>query len=250
SAQPGQFVIVRGDEKGERVPLTIADFDKDTGLLTLVMQIVGLASHKLDDLREGDRVKDIVGPLGHASEIENFGTVVFVGGGLGIAPVYPIQKAMKEAGNKVFSIIGFRNKDLVFWDDRMRATSDTLYLMSDDGTVGEKGLVTVPLQRMIDAGEKIDRVIAIGPPVMMRAVTEVTRPKNIKTIVSLNSIMVDGTGMCGGCRVEVGGETKFTCVDGPEFDALAIDWDLLISRQRMYHEEEKCSLDRYVVATE
>ncbi len=239
AARPGQFVIVRGDDRGERVPLTIADFDKDTGLLTLVMQIVGLASHKLDDFREGDKLRDIVGPLGHASEMQNFGTVVLVGGGLGIAPVYPIQRAMKNAGNTVISIIGSRNKDLLFWEDKMRETSDTLYIMSDDGTVGEKGLVTVPLQRMIEKGEKIDRVIAIGPPIMMRAVTEATRAANIKTIVSLNSIMVDGTGMCGGCRVEVGGETKFTCVDGPEFDAHQVNWPLMFTRMAAYRDKEQ-----------
>ncbi len=176
SAQPGQFVIVRGDEQGERIPLTIADFDRDGGVLTLVMQVVGLASHKLDELREGDKFRDIVGPLGHKSEIENFGTVVLVGGGLGIAPVYPIQRALKDAGNNIVSIIGSRSQDLLFWEDRMKATSDEMFVMTDDGSRGEKGLVTVPLQKMIDDGVKIDRVIAIGPPIMMRAVTEVTRP--------------------------------------------------------------------------
>ncbi len=238
SARAGQFVIVRGDERGERVPLTIADYDAETGLLTLVMQVVGLASHKLDEFEEGERFRDIVGPLGHASEIENFGTVVLVGGGLGIAPVYPIQRSIKEAGNRVVSIIGSRNKDLLFWEDRMKATSDVLYVMSDDGSVGEKGLVTVPLQRLIDAGEKIDRVIAVGPPIMMRAVTETTRPHGIKTIVSLNSIMIDGTGMCGGCRVEVGGATKFTCVDGPEFDGHEVNWPLMFSRMAAYRDKE------------
>ncbi len=238
SAGAGQFVIVRGDDRGERVPLTIADYDAETGVLTLVLQIVGLASHKLDEFDEGQKFLDIVGPLGHKSEIENFGTVVLVGGGLGIAPVYPIQRAMKEAGNRVVSVIGSRSKDLMFWEDKMKATSDQLFVMSDDGSSGEKGLVTVPLQRMIDAGEKIDRVIAVGPPVMMRAVAEVTRPHGIRTIVSLNSIMIDGTGMCGGCRVEVGGETKFTCVDGPEFDAHQVNWPLMFSRMSAYRGKE------------
>ncbi len=238
SAQPGQFVIVRGDERGERVPLTIADFNRETGELVLVMQVVGLASHKLDELRAGDKFKDIVGPLGHASDIEKFGTVVLIGGGLGIAPVYPIQRALKEAGNKVVSIIGARSQNLLFWEDRMQATSDQFFVTTDDGSQGEKALVTVPLQRLIDAGEKIDRVIAIGPPVMMRAVTEVTRPHKIKTVVSLNSIMIDGTGMCGGCRVEVGGETKFTCVDGPEFDAHEVNFPLLFTRMSAYKDKE------------
>lgn len=238
SAKPGQFVIVRGDERGERVPLTIADFDAKTGVLVLVMQVVGLASHKLDELREGDKFKDIVGPLGHASEIDNYGTVVLIGGGLGIAPVYPIQRALKEAGNKVISIIGSRNQDLLFWQDRMAETSDQQFVMTDDGSMGEKGLVTVPLQKLIDDGVKIDRVFAIGPPIMMRAVTEVTRPAGIKTIVSLNSIMVDGTGMCGCCRVEVGGETKFVCVDGPEFDAHQVNFPLLFTRMSAYKDKE------------
>ena len=238
SARPGQFVIVRGDERGERVPLTIADYDRETGVLVLVLQVVGLASHKLDEFREGDKFQDIVGPLGHASEIDKFGTVVLIGGGLGIAPVFPIQRELKRAGNKIVSIIGSRSQDLLFWEDRMKAESDEFFVMTDDGSKGEKGLVTVPLQRMIDAGEKIDRVIAIGPPIMMRAVSEVTRPHHIKTIVSLNSIMIDGTGMCGGCRVEVGGVTKFTCVDGPEFDAHEVNWPLMFTRMTAYRDKE------------
>ncbi len=238
SAAPGQFVIVRGDDRGERVPLTIADYNRETGLLVLVLQVVGLASHKLNEFQEGERFLDVVGPLGHASEIEKFGTVILIGGGLGIAPVYPIQRALKEAGNKVVSIIGARSDNLLFWEDKMKATSDEAFVMTDDGSKGEKGLVTVPLQKMIDAGEQIDRVIAIGPPIMMKAVSEVTRPHNIKTIVSLNSIMIDGTGMCGGCRVEVGGETKFTCVDGPEFDAHQVNWPLMFTRMSAYRDKE------------
>jgi len=243
--RPGQFVVVRGDERGERIPLTIADFDREEGSITLVMQVVGVGTARLDTIEEGDRVLDIVGPLGHASEIENFGSVVTVGGGLGIAPVYPIQRALKEAGNRVTSIIGARTKDLLFWEDRMRASSDELLIATDDGSRGEKGFVTDLLKRLLDSGEKIDRVVAIGPPIMMRAVAETTRPSGTKTIVSLNSIMVDGTGMCGGCRVEVGGETKFTCVDGPEFDGHEVNFNLLMSRLGTYSDNEKLASSRH-----
>jgi len=240
--RPGQFVVVRGDERAERIPLTIADFDREEGSITLVMQVVGVGTTRLDALGEGDRVLDIVGPLGHASEIENFGSVVTVGGGLGIAPVYPIQRALKEAGNRVTSIIGARTRDLLFWEEKMRASSDELLIATDDGSHGEKGFVTGLLKRLLDSGESIDRVIAIGPPIMMRAVAETTRPSGTKTIVSLNSIMVDGTGMCGGCRVEVGGETRFTCVDGPEFDGHEVNFDLLMSRLGTYAEDEKLAV--------
>lgn len=239
SCRPGQFVIVRGDEKAERIPLTIADFDRKEGTITLVVQIVGDATQRLDKLAAGDAIRDIVGPLGHHSEVEKFGTVVLVGGGLGIAPVYPIQRAMKEAGNRVVSIIGARSGNLAFWQDRMKATSDEFHLTTDDGSAGEKGFVTDVLKRLIEAGPKPDRVVAIGPPVMMRAVAEATRAAGIKTIVSLNPIMVDGTGMCGGCRVQVGAGTKFACVDGPEFDAHEVDFALLASRLGTYREVEK-----------
>ncbi len=242
---PGQFVIVRAGEEAERVPLTIADFDREAGWITMVVQVVGVASRKIDALEAGDRFLDIAGPLGHPSEIENFGTVVTVGGGLGIAPVYPIQRALKAAGNRVISIMGARNSELIFWTEQMNACADQLFVATDDGSRGEKGFVTTVLQRLLDAGEKIDRVIAIGPPVMMRAVTEVTRKPAVKTIVSLNSIMVDGTGMCGGCRVEVGGKTKFTCVDGPEFDAHEVDFGLLLSRLGTYQREEYRALWDY-----
>ncbi|MDR0361131.1 MAG: NADPH-dependent glutamate synthase [Planctomycetota bacterium] len=238
SARAGQFVIVRGDERGERVPLTIADFDRGRGILVLMLQVVGLASRKLDELDAGDRIRDIVGPLGRPSEIENFGTVCCIGGGLGIAPVFPIQRELKRAGNRVVSIIGARSGDLVFWEDRMRAEADELIVATDDGSHGEKAFVNQPLGRMLEEGRKIDRVIAIGPPVMMRAVVETTRPFGVKTIVSLNSIMIDGTGMCGGCRVEVGGETRFTCVDGPEFDGHAVNFELLLSRLSAYSDKE------------
>ena len=238
NARPGQFVIVRGDERGERVPLTIADFDRDAGDLVLVLQVVGLASHKLDEFEEGDRVRDVVGPLGRASEIARFGTVVCVGGGLGIAPVYPIQRALKEAGNRVTAIIGARSGDLLFWEDRMRRTADELIVVTDDGSRGAKGFVDQPLGRLLADGLAVDRVVAVGPPVMMRAVAEATRPHGVKTIVSLNSIMIDGTGMCGGCRVEVGGETRFTCVDGPEFDGHRVNFAMLLSRLAAYRDQE------------
>ncbi len=236
---PGQFVIVRGDERGERIPLTIADFDPAAGWIELVVQIVGAGTRQLDALHPGDRFLDIAGPLGHRSEIAKFGTVVMVGGGVGIAPVHPIQRAMKAAGNTVVGIIGARSKDLLFWEEKMRATSDHLFVATDDGSYGEKGFVTTLLKRLLDAGEKVDRVVAIGPPIMRRAVSETTRPAGIKTIVSLNTIMVDGTGMCGGCRVEVGGKTRFTCVDGPEFDGHAVNFALLASRLATYTEAEQ-----------
>ena len=237
--KPGQFIVVRASEKAERVPLTIADYSPEKGTITIVVQIVGVASAKINQLEVGDRFLDVVGPLGHESEIENFGTVVCIGGGLGIAPVSPIQKALKEAGNKVYSISGGRSKEFIFWEDRSRETSDAFFPVTDDGSYGEKGFVTDALRKLIESGEKIDRVIAIGPPIMMKVVADLTREFGIKTIVSLNSIMVDGTGMCGGCRVEVGGETKFTCVDGPEFDAHEVNFDLLFKRLGTYKDTEK-----------
>ncbi|MEI6971286.1 MAG: NADPH-dependent glutamate synthase [bacterium] len=241
----GQFVVVRGHEQGERIPLTIADFNAGEGWITLVVQIMGTGTRKLDQLGQGDRFLDVVGPLGHHSEIMKFGTVVLIGGGLGIAPVYPIQRALKEAGNTVVSIIGSRRKDLIFWEDRMRATSDECFVVTDDGSAGEKGFVTGPLTRLIQSGRQIDRVVAIGPAIMMKVVAEATRAAKIPTIVSLNTIMVDGTGMCGGCRVEVGTETKFTCVDGPEFDGHAVNFQLLLSRLQTYREEESAAVKHY-----
>jgi len=243
---PGQFLVVRGDERGERVPLTIADFDPREGWLIIVVQVVGVASQRLDEYEPGDRFRDVVGPLGHPSRIENFGTVACIGGGLGIAPVYPIQRALKQAGNHVISIIGARSKDLIFWEDRMRACCDELLVVTDDGTYGEKGFVTTALERLIKAGRRIDRAIAIGPAVMMRAVCRTTEPAGIETIVSLNSIMVDATGMCGGCRVSVGGETKFTCVDGPEFDGHQVDFNLLFSRLATYEKHEDAARETFV----
>ena len=237
--QAGQFIILRIDEVGERIPLTIADYDREKGTIQLIFQEVGDTTRQLGTLKAGDALLDVAGPLGKATEIENYGTVVCIGGGIGVAPVYPIARAYKKAGNRVVSIIGARNADLLIMEKEMRSVSDVLHITTDDGSAGRKGLVVDPLKDMIAAGEKIDRVMAIGPMVMMRGVAEVTRPYGIHTLVSLNPIMVDGTGMCGGCRCSVGGETKFACVDGPEFDGHAVDFNGLMSRARMYQTQER-----------
>ena len=237
--QAGQFIILRIDEAGERIPLTIADYDREKGSIQLIFQEVGDTTKQLGTLKTGDALLDVAGPLGKATEIENYGTVVCIGGGIGVAPVYPIARAYKKAGNKVVSIIGARTKDLLIMEKEMRSVSDVFHITTDDGSVGRKGLVVDPLKDMIAAGEKIDRVMAIGPMIMMRGVAEVTRPHGIHTLVSLNPIMVDGTGMCGGCRCSVGGETKFACVDGPEFDGHAVDFNGLMSRAKMYHTQER-----------
>lgn len=238
-AQPGQFVILRIDEEGERIPLTIADFDRQKGTITLIFQEVGATTKEMGALNAGDSLLDLVGPLGKETHIENFGTVVCVGGGIGIAPVYPIARGMKQAGNKVISIIGARSKDILIYEQEMAAVSDELHITTDDGSKGHKGFVTDVLNDLMKKGVKIDLVMAIGPVVMMRSVAEATRPSGIHTVVSLNPIMVDGTGMCGGCRVAVGDETKFACVDGPEFDAHKVDFKALVTRQRMYLDQEK-----------
>ena len=244
-AQPGEFIILRVDEEGERIPLTIADFDREHGTITIIFQEVGASTQMLGELGEGDSVVDFAGPLGCPSHIEKMGTVVCVGGGIGVAPVYPIARGMRQAGNKVISIIGSRNKDLLILEDKMRDASNTIYVATEDGSYGTKGFVTDILKKIIDSGEPIAEVVAIGPVVMMRAVAETTRPYHIKTIVSLNPIMVDGTGMCGGCRVSVGDETKFACVDGPEFDAHLVDFKGLMSRQKMYVKQEKCACGKH-----
>jgi len=246
-AMPGQFVILRIEECGERIPLTIADFDAPAGTITLVFQEVGKTTRQLATLSAGDSITDLAGPLGKPSEIREFGTVMCVGGGVGIAPIFPIARAMKESGNKVISVIGARSADILFWADRMGEVSDELHIATDDGTRGHRGFVTDIVQSVLEDGThtQVDRVIAIGPPVMMRAVAGVTKPFGVKTLVSLNPIMVDGTGMCGACRVSVGGETKFACVDGPEFDAHEVDFALLESRLAMYRREEKEALERY-----
>ena len=244
--QPGQFVVIRHNEKGERIPLTVADYDRDRGTITIIFQEVGKSTYQMGELNVGDTLLDVVGPLGQPSEIANYGTVVCIGGGVGIAPVYPITRALKAAGNHTIAIIGARTKELLFWEERFREIVHELYITTDDGSYGRKGFVSDELQRLIDDGYKIDRVWAIGPAIMMKVVCDVTRPHQIKTIVSLNPIMVDGTGMCGACRVEVGGETKFTCVDGPEFDGHLVDFDLLMKRQSIYKEQEKLALDLYL----
>jgi len=243
-AQAGQFVIVRVDEAGERIPLTLADWDAGEGTVTVVAMEVGTSTRKLGLLKAGDSIQNLVGPLGLPSDIEKFGTVICVGGGVGIAPIYPIARSLKQAGNKIISIIGSRNKDLLFWEDRMKTVSDELIVTTDDGSYGRKGLVTEPLKEKLEQG-KIDRVIAIGPAVMMKFCSLTTKPYNVPTIVSLNSIMVDGTGMCGCCRVSVGGATKFACVDGPDFDGHQVDWNTAFDRQKVYLKEEKDSLDRW-----
>lgn len=241
-AKSGQFIIVRIDENGERIPLTIADYNRETGTITMIFQAVGYSTNKLKELNEGDFILDVVGPLGMPSEIENLGTVVCIGGGVGIAPVYPIARDLKAAGNKVISIIGARNEDLLFWRDKMEAISDELLIATDDGSAGIKGFVTDVLKSVIER-EEVSRVWAIGPMVMMKAVSNTTRPYEVSTVVSLNPIMVDGTGMCGGCRVQIGTETKFACVDGPEFDGHLVDFDLAMRRSGVYKAEEKESIE-------
>ncbi len=244
-ARAGNFFILKINEQGERIPLTIADFDREKGTITTVFQKIGKTTYQLGTLNEGDFIKDIIGPLGNPTHIENFGTVVCVGGGVGIAPIYPIVRALKEAGNKIISIIGARTKNLIFWEEKMRIVSDELIITTDDGSYGRKAVVTVPLDELLRTNKDIKLVIAIGPAIMMKFVCITTEKYNVKTLVSLNSIMVDGTGMCGACRVEVEGQTKFACVDGPEFDGHKVDFDLLMARQRMYLEEERLALDKY-----
>jgi ferredoxin--NADP+ reductase len=238
-AQAGQFVVVMIDEKGERIPLTIADWDREEGSITIVFMEVGVTTRKLAQLNTGDSITSFVGPLGVPSHAEKFGTVVCVGGGVGVAPIFPIARALKDAGNRIISIIGARSKDLLFWEERVREVSDSLIVTTDDGSYGRKGLVTEPLKEILEGADKIDHVVAIGPVVMMKFCSLTTKPFSVPTVVSLNPIMVDGTGMCGCCRVEVGDETRFTCVDGPDFDGHQVDWDLLLARQRIYLDEEK-----------
>jgi len=242
-AQPGQFVVIRIDEKGERIPLTIADWDREKGNVTIVFMEVGTTTHRLALLGAGDFIANFIGPLGLPTHIERFGTVVCVAGGFAIATIVPIARAMRREGNKVISIMGARSKDLIFWEDELHSVSDQLIVTTDDGSYGRKGLVTEPLKELLEAGEKVDRVIAIGPSIMMKYCAKTTEPFGVKTIVSLNPIMVDGTGMCGCCRVSVGGVTKFACVDGPDFDGHQVDWDLLFARQRIYLNEEKSSFE-------
>lgn len=238
NAKAGQFIILRVDEEGERVPLTIADFNKDKGELTIVFMAVGYSTKKLAQLESGDEIVDLVGPLGKPTHIKKYGTVACLAGGYGAAPCYLIAKAFKEAGNKVYMIMGARNKDLIFWQDKMKNACSELFITTDDGSLGIKGFVTQVLEDIIKK-EKIDYAIAVGPMPMMKAVADLTRDKEIYTEVSMNPIMVDGTGMCGACRVTVGDEVKFACVDGPDFDAHKIDFDEVINRTRIYKEQEK-----------
>ncbi|MGI2336719.1 MAG: sulfide/dihydroorotate dehydrogenase-like FAD/NAD-binding protein [Dehalogenimonas sp.] len=242
-AAAGQFVILRVDDNGERIPLTIADWNVTEGSVSVVFMEVGTTTTKLSRLGVGDTIADFVGPLGNQTEVEDFGTVCLMAGGFATATIMPIARAMKAAGNHVITIVGARNKDLLFWLDRLAAFSDELIISTDDGSAGRKGVVTEPIKEKLERGDKIDRVIAIGPSIMMKFSALTTQTFGVKTIVSMNPIMIDGTGMCGCCRVSVAGQTRFACVDGPEFDAHAIDWDSFMSRQRTYIEEEKRSLE-------
>ena len=244
-AKPGQFVVIRIDEKGERIPLTIAGWEEKEGSVTIVFMEVGTTTHRLATLGTGDYIADFVGPLGIPTHIEKLGTVVCVAGGFAVAVIKPIAQAMREKGNKVISILGARTKDLLFWEDELRQASDELIITTDDGSYGRKGLVTEPLKELLENGNKIDQVMAIGPTAMMKFCAKTTEPFGVKTIVSLNPIMVDGTGMCGCCRVSVGGVTRFACVDGPDFDGHQVDWDLLFARQRIYLDEEKSSFEQW-----
>ncbi len=244
-ARPGQFVVIRIDERGERIPLTIADWDSEEGSVTIVFMEVGTTTHRLATLKAGDFLANFIGPLGVPAEIGKFGTVVCIAGGFAVAVIMPIARELREQGNKVISILGARSKDLLFWEDELRRVSDELIITTDDGSYGHKGVVTEPLKDLLQNGNRIDRVIAIGPSVMMKFCAKTTQPFGVRTIVSLNPIMVDGTGMCGCCRVSVGGVTRFACVDGPDFDGHKVDWDLLLARQRIYIDEEECSYKKW-----
>ena len=241
----GQFVIIRVDEEGERIPLTIADADADAGTITLVVQAVGKSTSQMTRLKAGDCFQDVVGPLGAATHIEDVGLVVMVGGGIGIAPAHPIAQAMKAAGNEVISVLGARTKDLLIMEEEMRAASDQVLICTDDGSYGRHGLVTHVLEDIIKERGKPGLVVAIGPPIMMKFVAKLTKEQEIPTVVSLNPIMIDGTGMCGGCRVTVGGKTLFACVDGPEFDGHLVDFEEMMQRQAFYKEQEQAAFDRY-----
>lgn len=247
-AQPGQFIILRTDENGERIPLTVADYDREKGTVTIIFQIVGATTNQLNSFNEGDYIHDFVGPLGKPTETEGLKKVAVVGGGVGCAIAFPIAKKLHEMGAEVHSVVGFRNKDLVILEDDFKNNSDVFKLMTDDGSYGEKGLVTNALEELIKEGNQYDEVITIGPLIMMKFVCQLTKKYDVKTIVSMNPIMIDGTGMCGGCRLTVGGETKFACVDGPDFDGHLVDFDEAMKRGQMYKEferhayEESCNL--------
>lgn len=247
--QPGQFVILQIDSNyGERIPLTIADADAQAGTVTLIFQTVGKTTHKLADLETGDSIQNLLGPLGNPTHIEKFGTVVCVGGGIGVAPLHPIAQGLKNAGNKLIIIVGARSKNLIILQDEMRSLADEFIVCTDDGSYGRKGLVTEPLKEICERSPQPNLAVAIGPPIMMKFCAETTRPYKVHTLVSLNTIMIDGTGMCGGCRVSVGNETKFVCVDGPEFDGHLVDFDNMMRRLSAYKQQEeeahhKCHLE-------
>ncbi len=246
AAKPGQFVIVMTHAQGERIPLTIADFDREKGIVTLVIQAVGKTTREMQDLcQAGTELYGLVGPMGEPSHIGDARKVVCVGGGLGVAPIFPQARGFKESGAYVIGVVGFRNLDLVFWEDKFRACCDELIICTDDGSAGIKGLVTEGIRMAVEQHPDIDEVVAIGPPIMMRACVETTRPLGIKTMVSLNPIMVDGTGMCGGCRVKIGDKIKFACVDGPDFDGHEVDFDDLMNRLRRFKEDEKLAIERW-----
>ncbi len=238
-AQPGQFVILREDENGERIPLTVADYDREKGTISIIFQIVGATTEKLNRLKEGEYIRDFVGPLGTPSHLDGLKKVAVIGGGVGCAIAYPVAKKLHELGAQVHSVVGFRNKDLVILEKEFRAASDKYVVVTDDGSYGEKGLVTDALKKLVESGEKYDEVIAIGPLVMMKFVCKLTKEYGIKTVVSMNPIMIDGTGMCGGCRLTVGGKTKFACVDGPDFDGHEVDFDEAMKRAAMYRDFER-----------
>jgi ferredoxin--NADP+ reductase len=244
-AQPGQFVILRVDETGERIPLTLVDWNSEKGTISLIFLEVGVSTEKLGTLEANGAIKDVIGPLGNPSEIKHYGTVCVIGGGVGTASAYPITRALKQAGNRVITIIGAKTASLLILEDEIRKVSDELLISTDDGTKGQKGFVSDVLKGLIEKGYAFDVVYAIGPTVMMRAVAETTRPYKIHTVVSLNPIMVDGMGMCGACRVSVGGQTRFACVEGPEFDAHKVDFNELLKRQSAYVSEEKQALQRW-----
>lgn len=244
-AEPGQFIILRVDEYGERIPLTVADFDRERGTVTIIFQVAGATTAMLAQKHEGDTIADFAGPLGRASELEGLKHVAVIGGGVGCAIAYPQAKKLHRLGAKVDVIAGFRSKDIVILEDEFRAACDNLYIVTDDGSNGHKGFVTDQLKQLLEAGEKYDAVIAIGPLIMMKFISQLTKPYHIKTIVSMNPIMIDGTGMCGGCRLTVGGKTKFACVDGPDFDGHEVDFDEAMRRSRMYNTQEKDAMHRF-----
>ncbi len=243
--KPGQFIILLADERGERIPVTVADYNRENGLIRIVFQVVGKTTAQLSQMNEGDQIFSLVGPLGNPSEIDNYGTVVTVGGGTGIASVYPITRELKKAGNRVISIIGAKTRDLIIMEDEIRKASTELLVTTDDGSYARKGFVTEILDEVLQKEKDVKKVWAIGPAPMMKAASEVTKPHGVETIVSLNAIMVDGTGMCGSCRVTVNGETKFVCVDGPEFNGHLVDWPEFMNRLARYEEMEKHSFEAY-----